>query len=406
MVLQLTETIRTRALEDKLSAAVSRTDYVIKIIHDELINLLGARHYPWTPKATEVNTLMFIGIQGSGKTTTIAKAALYWKRRGMTPGVICADSFRPGAYVQLKQLLEHHDIEVYGEAKSKKDATRLVKDGLKHYEEKTKKKPNLIFVDTSGRHREEKGLLKEMKQIAKAASPDEIVLVIDGTIGQNAYQQAEEFNKATKVGSIIVTKLDGSAKGGGALSAASATGSKIRYLGTGEKIEDFEKFDPERFVERLLGMGDLKGILERVTTAGLLDQQEEMIEAFKKGKMNLKLYQAQMKQMSNMGNMGKLLSMIPGMGGKLPQGSEKQSKETMLRFDAIMSSMTQVELTSYRPHKDLKLTRRERIAKGSGTEVQDIQLLLKQFDLTQNMIKRMRKQRGKEKIFQNFQGLM
>jgi signal recognition particle subunit SRP54 len=199
--------------------------------------------------------------------------------------------------------------------------------------------------------------------------------------------------------------MDGSAKGGGALSAVAATGSKIRYLGTGEKIEDFEKFDPERFVERLLGMGDLKGILERVTTAGLLDQQEDMMEAFKKGKMNLQLYKTQMKQMSNMGNIGKLLSMFPGMGGaKIPQGMEKQSKENMRRFEAIMNSMTQEELTSYHPNKTLKVSRRDRIARGSGTQVQDIQLLLKQFEMTQNMIKRMRKQRGKEKMFQNFGG--
>ncbi|MHA2365403.1 MAG: signal recognition particle receptor subunit alpha [Candidatus Hodarchaeales archaeon] len=405
LVLHMTQQVRARALEEKLSPMISRTDYVVKIIHDELIDLLGKRHYAWTPKSTEINVLMFIGIQGSGKTTTIGKAALYWKRRGMYPGVICADTFRPGAYNQLNQLLEPYEIEVYGEPKSKHDATKISREGIKYFKEKSKKKPNIIFIDTSGRHKEEKGLLKEMKQIAKTSSPDEIVLVIDGTIGQNAYLQAEEFNKTTQIGSIIVTKMDGSAKGGGALSAVAATGSKIRYLGTGEKIEDFEKFDPERFVERLLGMGDLKGILERVTTAGLLDQQEDMMEAFKKGKMNLQLYKTQMKQMSNMGNIGKLLSMFPGMGGaKIPQGMEKQSKENMRRFEAIMNSMTQEELTSYHPNKTLKVSRRDRIARGSGTQVQDIQLLLKQFEMTQNMIKRMRKQRGKEKMFQNFGG--
>jgi signal recognition particle subunit SRP54 len=407
LVLGMIEKIRSESLKEKLPPGVSRSDYIVKVIHDELINLLGKRTVEWIPDPTKVNILVFIGIQGSGKTTTIGKAALYWKRRGMNPAVIGADTFRPGAFEQLTQLLDGYGIEVYGEKNPKSDSVKIVKSGLKYFNEKTKSKPNVIFIDTSGRHKEESGLLKEMKNIVSATSPDEVVLVIDGTIGQNAFKQAEAFNKTTEIGSIIVTKMDGSAKGGGALSAVAATGSKIRYIGTGEKIEDFEKFDPERFVERLLGMGDLKGIIERVTTAGMLDQQEEMMEAFKKGKMTLNLYKAQMESMKNIGNISKIMSMIPGLGSSaaITPGMEKTSKESMKKFNAILNSMTKDELNSFHPAKTLKLSRRERIAKGSGTEVQNIQELLKTFEATQNVMKKMRKARGKDKMLSGLKNM-
>ena len=406
LVLSMTERVRELALQEKLPPAVARTDFIIKVIHDEMINLLGKKHVDWNPDPSKMNKLMFIGVQGSGKTTVIAKAALYWKRRGMVPAIIGADTFRPGAFSQLQQLVTNHGIEVFGSEKPKNDSNKIVKDGLEYFSKEAKTVPNMILIDTSGRHKEEKGLLKEMENIAKAASPDEIVLVIDGTIGQKAFDQAEAFNKSTKIGSIVVTKMDGSAKGGGALSAVSATNSKIRYLGTGEKIEDFEKFDPERFVERLLGMGDLKGIIERVTTAGLLDQNEDAIEAFKKGKMNLQLYRTYMKQMSNMGNMSKILSMLPGMGGNITPGMEKTSKEMLAKFSAVLDSMTQEELESFHPTKTLKLSRRERISYGSGTSIQTIQELLKNYETTQVFMKKMRKTRGKDKMLSGFGNMM
>ena len=394
ITLAMLEHVREQALKDKIAPGVSRTDYVIKIIHDELINLLGKKNYPWEPNPDKLNVLMFIGVQGSGKTTTIAKAALYWKRRGLNPGVIGADTFRPGAYIQLKQLLEPYNIEVYGEEKPKKDSEKIAEEGLKYFKEKTK--VNVVFIDTSGRHKEEKGLLKEMERIAKKVTPDEIVLAIDATMGQNAYAQADAFNASTKVGSIIVTKMDGSARGGGAISAVAATGSKIRYIGTGEKIEDFEQFDPERFVERILGMGDIKGILERVMNAGLFDQPEDIMEAFKKGKLNLRVWRIQMQSITKMGNIGKVLSMLPGMGSaNLPPGFEQQSKESIKKSLAMMNSMTAEELEDYHPAKLLKQSRRERIARGSGTDVQNVQNLLKQYEMTVNAMKRMRKDRTK-----------
>ena len=396
LAISMIERVREHAFKDEIPAGVSRTDYVIKVIHDELIALLGKKQVPWEPDPNKVNIVMFVGIQGSGKTTTIAKMALYWKRRGLNPGVVGADTWRPGAYQQLRQLLEPHNIEVFGYDKPKKDSVKIASEGIKYFKEKGN--VNLIFIDTSGRHKEEKSLLKEMQAIAKKIKPDEIILVIDATIGQNAYKQADAFNVTTKIGSIIVSKMDGSARGGGALSAVAATGCKIRYIGTGEKIEDFERFDPERFVERLLGMGDIKGIIERVTNAGLMDQPEEFIEAFKKGKFNLRIWRTQIQSFSKMGSMSKLLSMLPGFGAaKLPPGFDKMSKENLKKIVAITNSMTKEELNDYHPQKILKQSRRERIAKGSGTTPQDVQTVLKQFEATQSAMKRFRKDRGKGK---------
>ena len=404
MAVSMVERVREEALKDKIAPGVSRTDYVIKIIHDELINLLGKKNYPWDPNPDKINVLMFIGVQGSGKTTAIVKSALYWKRRGLNPGVIGADTFRPGAYTQLKQQLDPHNIEVYGEEKPKKDSEKIAEEGLKYFKEKTK--VNVVLIDTSGRHKEEKGLLKEMERIAKKVNPDEVVLIIDATIGQNAYAQADAFNVSTKIGSIIVTKMDGSARGGGAISAVAATGTKIRYIGTGEKIEDFEQFDPERFVERILGMGDIKGIIERVTNAGLLDQPEDIMEAFKKGKMNLRIWKVQMQSVTKMGNIGKLLSMLPGMGtASLPAGAEQQSKESIRKNLAMLNSMTAEELEDYHPAKLLKQSRRERIARGSGTDVQGVQTLLKQYEAVITTMKRMRKDRTKGGMLSKMGGM-
>ena len=387
--------VRKRTLEDKLAPGISRADYVIKTLHDELVELLGRRSFPWEPDPNKMNVAMFVGIQGSGKTTTIAKAALYWKRRGLNPAVICADTFRPGAFVQLRQLLTPYSIEVFGEEKQKLESHKVAEIGLKQFRDKGGH--HIVFVDTSGRHKEEKGLLKEMERISRAVVPDEIVLVLDATVGQNAYAQADAFNAATRIGSIILTKMDGSARGGGAISAVAATGSKIRYIGTGEKIEEFERFDPDRFVERILGMGDLKGIIERVTNAGLLDQSEDMIEAFKRGKMTIRIWKTQLESVGKLGSLSKVLSMIPGVGSNLPPGFEQTGKENIKRIVALTNSMTEEELDDDHPRKLLKQSRRERIARGSGTTQQDVQSLLTQFDATLAAMKRIRKDRNRGK---------
>ncbi|MFW9995027.1 MAG: signal recognition particle receptor subunit alpha [Candidatus Odinarchaeota archaeon] len=393
--------VEKRALTDKTAPGISRTDYVVKILHDELINLLGKKFQPLRLDPLKLNKIMLIGIQGSGKTTSLSKMAVYLKKRGYKVGVIGADTFRPGAYVQLKQLLSTHDIEVFGYEKPGKDAVKTTKEGLKHFSQD--KKINAVLIDTSGRHKEETSLFKEMKAIAEKSRPDEIILVVDGTIGQRAYEQSEAFNSTVKAGSIILTKLDGSAKGGGAISAVAATGSKIRFTTNGERIEDIQEFNPTKFVESLLGMGDLEGILQRVAEAGLMEDQEELERALKKGKMTLRLYKLQMEKMAKMSSLEKFLTMLPGMGSGLPPGFEKQSKENMRKFVGIFRSMTEEELDDI---SLIKASRVKRIARGSGTTSQDVRMLMKQFDVMQKMLKQYKSSRRKKTPFgdQSFGG--
>ena len=250
LAIDIGERVRKRVMETKVPEGIPLNNVVLRVLYDELVKLLGEKAYKFSIRPGRTNIIMFVGLQGSGKTTTIAKLANYLKKRGYRVAIICADTYRPGAYDQLKQLATQIGVPFYGNP-GEKNPIKIVKEGLKQF-----KKMDVILVDTAGRHKEEKGLIEEMKQLAKTLNPDEIVLVIDGMIGQRAYEQAKAFAEATPIGSIIVTKLDGSARGGGALAAAAATGAPIKFIGTGEKIEDLEPYVPQRFVARLLGIPD------------------------------------------------------------------------------------------------------------------------------------------------------
>ena len=391
LTVDMCEEVRKRALTDTLPQAVSRRDYTLKVIYDELTKLLGKNYDPLRLNPQETSVLMFIGIQGSGKTTTIGKTANYFQKRGFKVGVIGGDTFRPGALAQLEQYLSPINIEVFGDEKEKKSTT-VIKKGLKYYKEKTN--VNLILIDTTGRHKEEKALLKEMQSIAKIADPNEIVLVIDATIGQQAQTQADAFNRATPLGSIVLTKLDGSAKGGGAVSAVSVTGASIRFYGDGEGIQDLEEFNPTRFVGSLLGMGDLEGLLTRVNEAFDVEDTTELRDAFKKGKITLRHFQQQMQAANKQSSLGKLVSKIPGVGGAFGQqvDLEEESQKGMKRFLAICASMTEEELDNARIIKGKRI---QRIARGSGTSPQEVKMLLKQFNQMTKQFKTMRKMRGR-----------
>ncbi|MHA2231158.1 MAG: signal recognition particle receptor subunit alpha [Candidatus Hodarchaeales archaeon] len=396
LALEMTQRVEERALKDEVAPGVSRRDYAIKVIYDEITHLLGRRHQPLLLDPGKQNVLLMVGIQGSGKTTTIGKLTRYYQKRGFKMGVIAGDTFRPGAFDQLSQLIEPLQVPVFGEPNEKK-SLKVVTRGIKHFQKD--KSTNLILVDTAGRHKEESSLLKEMRQIADKTKPTEIILVIDGTIGQVARKQAQAFHTATDIGSIIITKLDGSAKGGGAISAVAATGAKIRFMGDGERIEDFREFDPNRFVSEILGMGDIQSIVERVTDAGLLVDDDELMLAFKKGKITLRHLKMQMDQMGNVGSLGKLLGMLPGLGQNLPAGFETMGKENIRKFQAIFAAMTDEELDTPRV---LNASRRERIARGSGTTLEDIRLLLKQYKMTQSMLKQYRGSRRKHQMLPGF----
>ena len=280
LVLGISKRIEERALKENVPPGVSRREHVIKVVYEELTLFVGEKSVPLKIEPGKKYVLMLVGIQGSGKTTHAAKIARYLQKKGLKPALICADTFRPGAFAQLQQLAARINVPIYGDPKCK-DPVKVVSEGLKQFNDK-----DIVIVDTSGRHKEELELIKEMKNLEKSIKPNEVMMVIDGTIGQQALAQAKTFHDATPIGSILVTKLDGSARGGGALSAVAATGAPIKFIGTGEKVEDIEQFVPSRFVGRLLGMGDLETLLEKVQDAEIKVPQKKA-KAMLSGKFTL-----------------------------------------------------------------------------------------------------------------------
>jgi signal recognition particle subunit SRP54 len=384
LVMSITQRVQEQALDETLARGISRREHIIRVVWDTLALFLGEKPVPLTIHPGKPNLVMMVGIQGSGKTTTIGKLARYYQKRGIKTGVICADNFRPGAYNQLKQLAEKSNVPFFGD-ESEKDAIKLAKSGFK---EMKNKGVELILLDTSGRHREETSLIKEMRDISKAVKPQEIVLVIDGTLGQQAGVQADAFRKATDIGSIIVTKLDGSAKGGGALSAVAATKAPIKFIGVGEGMDAIEPFNPTKFAGRLLGMSDIRGLIDKVREAEI-EVEEDAVKRIMKGQFSLNDMMAQLKQLKKMGPIGKVMEML-GLQYKLPEGMAEIQEENMKKWEVIMNSMTKEELDE---PKLIKASRIKRVAKGSGTSTKDVRDLLKQHDQMKKMMKQMGKQR-------------
>jgi signal recognition particle subunit SRP54 len=383
LVLDISNKIEERALKEKVPPGISRREHVIKVVYEELTRFLGERPVPLKIEPGKRRIVMLVGIQGSGKTTAAAKLARYLQKRGLKPAVICADTFRPGAYAQLQQLASRINVPLYGDLKAK-DAVKIVAEGLKQFGEK-----DVIIVDTSGRHKEEQELIKEMKTLERSIKPDEVMLVIDGTIGQQALVQAKAFNEATPIGSILVTKLDGSARGGGALSAVAATGAPIKFVGTGEKIEDIEAFVPSRFVGRLLGMGDLETLLERVREAEV-KVPEKKAKAILSGKFTLTDMYEQFEAVKGMGTFRKLMKMIPGMSYNIPEDMLNAAEGRLEKWRVMIQSMTPEEKEN---PKIFNASRMKRVARGSGTSEKDVKELLKQYVMMRRMLKTMRRQK-------------
>lgn len=384
LVMQITDRVQKMALDESLPRGVSRREHIVKVVWDSLSYFLGEKAVPLTINPGKPNLVMMVGIQGSGKTTTVGKLARYYQKRGIKTGAICADNFRLGAYAQLRQLAEKSSVPFYGD-ETEKNAVKLAKKG---YQEMVSKGVELILLDTAGRHREEAGLIKEMQEIAKAVSPQEIILVVDGTLGQQAGAQAAAFKNATNIGSIIVTKLDGSAKGGGALSAVAATQAPIKFIGTGEGIDAIEPFNPTKFAGRLLGMSDIKGLIEKVKEAQV-EIDEDAAKRIMKGQFSLTDMMAQLKQLKKMGPIGKVMEML-GLKYKLPDNVAELQEENLKRFEVIMNSMTREELDD---PKIIKSSRMRRAAMGSGTRQSDVKELLKQYEQMKKMLKAFGKSR-------------
>jgi signal recognition particle subunit SRP54 len=381
--MELSQNIQKRSLDEELPLGISRREHVVKVVYDELTKFIGE-----TPQTIEVvpgrqNILMLVGIQGSGKTTQAAKLARYFQKRGFKPALVCADTFRPGAYSQLKQLAESINVEFYGEPNTK-DPFKIAKNGVKKF-----KVHELVIIDTSGRHKEEKSLIVEMQRIAETVKPQEIILVLDGTIGQQAAAQASAFNEATNIGSIIVAKLDGSARGGGALSGVAATGAPIKFIGVGEKIEDLEQFIPSRFIGRLLGMGDIESLVSKVKEAEL-DVSEKDLNVLLSGKFSLADMYQQFEAMRSMGPLQKVLSMIPGFSYQLPEDQLELAEERLDKWKYIIESMTPEERDN---PKILNASRTRRIARGSGTDEREVRELIKQYNAMRKMLRQLKGKR-------------
>jgi signal recognition particle subunit SRP54 len=380
LVMELSQNIQKKALEEKLPPGISRREHIIKVINDELTRFVGEKPQELKIVPGKQNILMMVGIQGSGKTTHNAKLARYFQKRGYRVGMICADTFRPGAYDQLKQLAESINVPFYGEPDAK-DPVKLSKRGVDHFKDR-----EVIIVDTSGRHKEEIGLIEEMKQIEKAINPYEVVLVLDGTIGQQAAAQATAFKEATTVGSIIVSKLDGTARGGGALSGVAATGVPIKFIGIGEKIEDLELFIPSKFIGRLLGMGDIEGLIAKVKEAEAPVSEKDVV-AMLSGKFSLQDMYNQFEAMQNMGPLQKVLGMIPGFSYQLPTDEVENAEERLENWKVIIQSMTPEEKEN---PKLLNRSRIQRVARGSGRNEREVRELIKQYNTMRKMLRQMK----------------
>ncbi len=374
MALQLTKAIEKRALSERPKAGMSVKEHIIKIVYDELVGLLGEKRDIELKK----QVIMMVGLYGQGKTTSTGKLARYFKKRGQQVGLIAADVHRPAAYEQLSQIGDLIDVPVFGNP-AEKSATKIVKGGLKQFDGY-----DIIILDTSGRHSLEKDLINEIKAITKLANPTEKIMVVDAAMGQQAGPQAKAFHDAVGVTGVIITKLDGSAKGGGALSAVSETEASILFIGTGEHIEDVEVFDPARFISRLLGMGDIQSLIEKAEEVVDEEKAEETMRKIMSGRFTLIEMRDQMEMLTNMGPLKKLMGMLPGAPAAMSDEDLEAMQEKLRKFKIIMNSMTEKELME--PRK-VKSSRIKRIARGSGTDPRDVRGLLNHYNQSRRQMK-------------------
>ncbi len=391
LVQQLSRRIKERASTEQLSEKLNPRQQVVNIVYQELVALLGE---PVKLPLTH-HTVLMVGLQGSGKTTTTVKLARYFQKKGLKPAVICADTYRPGAYDQLLQLCERVNVTFYGE-RDNANAIEITARGVEQL-----KRYDVILVDTAGRHALESDLVLEMKGINDVARADQRFLVLDSGIGQQAREQAKAFNEAIGLTGVLVTKLDGTAKGGGALSAVAEVGTGIAFIGTGETIDDLEKFEPDRFISRLLGMGDIQSLVEMIEEEPPIEVEDA--EAMLKGDFTLKDMYKQMQAIGKMGPLRKIVQMLPlgSLGVDIPDDALESTKETLERFKVVMDSMTDEELEHPRV---IRSSRIKRIARGSGVSTDYVRELLKYHKTMQRAMKGMRSQKEMQKFLKK-QGL-
>lgn len=378
LVLEISKRIENRALLEKPPGLLDRKEFIIKITYDELTSLLGKGEKINLKKGDKI---LLVGIQGSGKTTTAAKLARYYSKKGFKVGLICADTFRAGAYTQLKQLSEEVRVPFYGDP-DEKISLNIIKKGLKVLKDK-----DIIIIDSEGRNKLDNDLMREINIIYKEIKPEHVLLVLDGTIGQRAGEQAEAFKKACNVTGVILTKLDGTAKGGGAISACKTTDAKVYFIGVGEHINDFEEFDAPRFVSKILGFGDIEGLLEKAQEIKISD---DVAKRIMKGNFTLNDLYVQIQEIKKMGSLAKIIEMLPTGGIKVPKEIIEMQDEKLKFYKYIMDSMTKKEREN---PEIIDSSRAARIANGSGRKKEEVYELLKQYKVMKRYVKTMNDER-------------
>ena len=395
LVFELTKEIKERALKEKPPAGINQKEYIIKIVYEELVKFLGEDKLEITIEAKKPFKIMFIGLFGNGKTTSILKVAKYYSKRGYKVATIALDVHRPAAIDQLEQVSKQAGVACFSDRKEK--------DPIKIYEKfiDESKKYDLLLVDTAGRDALSEDLIKEIKELNYTVKPDENLFVINADIGQAARKQVEGFHNACKITGVIVTKLDGTAKAGGALTATAVTGAKIKFIGTGEKADDIEIFNPKSFVSRLLGMGDLELLLEKAKDVVKEEDAEEMSKKLLKGDFNFVDLYNQMQAMKKMGPLNKIIELIPGFGSmNIPKEMLDIQDEKLKKWKFMLDSMTKKELED--PDL-LDGNRIERIAKGAGVSASEVRELIKQYKQSKKVMKLM-KGKNPERLMQKFMG--
>lgn len=377
LVVSVTKRLQQRALDETPPPGLSRKNHIVKILFEEISSLLGDEYTLEVPKDKTMHILL-LGIQGSGKTTTCAKLAKVLHDKGFTVGVIGADNYRPGALVQLKTMCGKAKTEVYGN-ETNRDADDIVREGLEHFKDTR----NVIIIDTAGRHRREDELLDEMKSISKVARPDLSILVIDGTVGQQCFAQSKAFHQTVPVGGIIVTKLDSSGKGGGALAAAAATGARIMFISNGERIDDLIPFSPTRFVGRMLDMGDIKAILDLAKKLEMAADGSRTKRIYR-GKMSLIDFLEEIENVVNAGSLKNVLDSIPAFAGQVSDKRMNDIGTNMEKWRYMIQSMTEVEQMN---PDIINRSRAKRISRGSGCSEWDVKNLIKSYNSTKTLIK-------------------
>ena len=389
--------VKERAQGSDVLESLTPGQQVVKIVHEELTSLLTGGEHRLMPSSKPTNAVMLVGLQGSGKTTTAAKLALSLRRQDRKALLIAADLRRPAAIQQLVILGKQLDIPVYSEDPASSSAVQVAKAGMKRAEELG---VHWAIVDTGGRLQIDDELMKELEEVKAAISPQEILLVVDAMTGQDAVNAAEGFHQRVSLTGLIMTKMDGDARGGAALSVTQVTGIPIKYMGVGERPDALESFYPERMASRILGMGDVLTLIEKAQESVDENQAKEMERKFRKANFDLEDFLTQIQAVKKMGSLSQIMEMIPGMGqmsSKLKAGALDDGQ--IERVEAIIRSMTREE--RQKP-EIINGSRRRRISRGSGTTPQDINQLLNQFRQTQKMMRQLARSRNPKNLMSLF----